>query len=73
SKESTFRTSLREKLDLITRKYVGELLKDPNNRSSKDLILEVRKLFVKSRTDEEFESNKILEDFKRYLENNLDG
>jgi len=64
-------TSIREKLELITRKYVGELLKNPNNHSSKEAILKYRKSFIKSRTDEDFEVNKILEDFKRYLHKNL--
>jgi O-phosphoseryl-tRNA(Sec) kinase len=63
--------SIREKMELITRKYVGELLKNPSNRSLKEAILEYRKSFIKSRTDEELESNLILEDFKRYLDKNL--
>jgi tRNA uridine 5-carbamoylmethylation protein Kti12 len=63
--------SIRDKLELITRKHVGELLKNPNNHSSKIAILEHRKLFIKSRTDEELDASKILEDFKRYLRKNL--
>jgi O-phosphoseryl-tRNA(Sec) kinase len=64
-------TSIREMLDLITRKYVGELLKNPKYQSSKRKILEKRKLYVKSRSDEEFDDKRILEDFKRFLNENL--
>ena len=63
--------SIREVLDLITRKHVGELLINPKYRSSKKAILEYRKSFIKSRTDEEFDVNKILEAFKLYLDKKL--
>ena len=63
--------SIREGLDLITRKYVGELLKNPNYRSSKKAILEYRKLFIKSRSDIEFDAKRVLDDFKLYLDKNL--
>jgi tRNA uridine 5-carbamoylmethylation protein Kti12 len=64
-------TSIREAIDLITRKYVGELLKNPKYRSSKRVILEYRKLYMKSRSNKELEDDQILEDFKRFLNKNL--
>ena len=64
-------TSIREELDLITRKYVSELLKNPKYYISKKAILEYRKSFIKSRSDEELNVNKILEDFKLYLDKKL--
>ncbi|NVM17757.1 MAG: hypothetical protein HWN80_08570, partial [Candidatus Lokiarchaeota archaeon] len=64
-------SSIREELDLITRKSVGELLKNPKYHNSKKAILEYRKSFIKSRTDEELDVNKILEDFKLYLDKKL--
>jgi len=63
--------SIREELDLITRKSVGELLKNPKYHVSKKAILEYRKSFIKSRTDEELDVKKILEDFKLYLDKKL--
>ena len=64
-------SSIREELDLITRKSVGELLKIPKYQMSKEAILEYRKLFIKGRTDEELDVNKILEAFKSYLDKKL--
>jgi len=64
-------TSIREELDIITRKSVGELLKNPKYRVSKKAILEYRKSFVRSRPDEEVDVKKILEDFKVYLDKKL--
>lgn len=64
-------TSIREVVDLITRKYVGELLKNPKYHSSKKAILEYRKSFLRSRSAEDFDDNQILEDFKRFLNRNL--
>ena len=64
-------TSIKEMLDLITRKYVGELLKNPKYRRSKKKILEKRKLYIKSRADKEFDDKHILKDFKRFLKENL--
>ena len=63
--------SIREELDLITRKYIGELFKNPNNHSLREAILECRKSFVKSNSDESLDVNKILEDFKLYLDKKL--
>jgi tRNA uridine 5-carbamoylmethylation protein Kti12 len=71
NKEFLPTTSILEKLELITRRYVGELLKNPSNRNLKEAILKYRKLYIKSRTYEELESNMILEDFKHYLEKKL--
>ena len=66
-------TSIREELDLITRKFVGELLKNPKYHVSKKAILEYRKAFIKSRSDEEFDIKKILVDFKLFLDKKLKG
>jgi tRNA uridine 5-carbamoylmethylation protein Kti12 len=71
--QNTTSNSVLENLDLITRKYVGELLKNPINQGSKDTILKLRKLFIKSRNNEELDVNKILADFKRYIQINLKG
>ncbi len=63
--------SIREELDLITRKFVGELLKNPKYHVSKKAILEFRKAFIKSRANEELDVNKILADFKLFLDKKL--
>lgn len=59
--------SIREELDLITRKYVGELFKNPKHHNSKEAILEYRRLFIKSRSNAKLDAKNILEDFKQYL------
>ena len=64
--------STREMLDVITRKYVGELLSNPKYRKSKKKILEYRKSFVKNKIYENPDSEIILEDFKAFLKKNLD-
>jgi O-phosphoseryl-tRNA(Sec) kinase len=63
--------SIREKIDLITRKYVGELLKNPNYYISKKAILEYRKSFIKKQSDNLIEGDKILKKFKLYLAKHL--
>lgn len=63
--------SIREKIDLITRKYVGELLKNPKYHNSKKAILEHRKSFIKIQSDNLIEENKILKKFKLYLAKHL--
>lgn len=63
--------SIRMDLDLITRKYVGELLKKPKYLNTKKAILEYRILFLKSRANQELDVNNILGDFKQYLEKKL--
>jgi len=63
--------SIREKIDLITRKYVGELLKNPKNHISKNAILEHRKSFIKKQADYLIEEDKILKNFKLYLAKHL--
>lgn len=65
--------SIREEIDLITRKTVGELLKNPKYHVSKKVILEYRKSFIKSRSDEDLDVKKILEDFKLFLDKKLKG
>jgi len=63
--------SIREKIDLITRKYTGELLKNPKYHISKKAILEHRKLFIKKQADNLIEEDKILKKFKLYLAKHL--
>ena len=58
-------------LDLITRKYVGRLLDVPQNLSHKDDLLKYRKSFIKKRKKNLTDTKTILEDFKRYLAQNL--
>jgi tRNA uridine 5-carbamoylmethylation protein Kti12 len=58
-------------LDLITRKYVGRLLDVPQNLSHKDDLLKYRKSFIKKRKKDLTDTKTILEDFKRYLAQNL--
>ena len=78
-KKTTITTTVRKALhssnltalDLITRKYVGRLLDVPQNLSHKDDILKYRKSFIKKRKRELIDTKAILEDFKRYLEQNL--
>ena len=65
--------SIREELDLITRKFVGELLKNPKYHVSKKAILEYRKAYIKSRLEEELDVKKILVDFKLFLDKKLKG
>jgi len=64
--------SIREKIDLITRKYIGELLTNPKYYNSKKAILEHRKSFVKKQSDNFIEEDKILKNFKSYLTKHLD-
>jgi len=63
--------SIQEKIDLITRKYVGELLKNPKYHISKEAILEHRKSFIKKQSDILIEEDKILKNFKLYLAKHL--
>lgn len=63
--------SIREQIDLITRKYVGELLKNPKYQISKKAILEHRKSFIKIQADNLIEEVKILKNFKLYLTKHL--
>ena len=62
---------IREKIDLITRKYVGELLKNPKYHIYKKAILEYRKSFIKKQPENLIEEDKILKNFKLYLAKNL--
>ena len=60
-----------EALDLITRKYVGKLLNDPQNLSHKDDILKHRRFYIKEKSNNLSDTKVTLEDFKRYLARNL--
>ena len=73
--KTTVRNSLHSSnlaaLDLITRKYVGRLLDVPQNHFHKDDLLKYRKSFIKKRKRDLTDTKAILEDFKRYLAQNL--
>lgn len=71
SVQSKLSASFLEILDLTTRKYVNEILKNPKYLNSKKTILESRKSFIKSRLDKEHDVNQILEEFKLYLNEKL--
>ena len=60
-----------ESLDLITRKYVGRLLNNPQNQSHKDEILKHRRLYIKHKSKSFSSTKSILKDFKKYLAENI--
>ena len=60
-----------ESLDLITRKYVGRLLNNPQNQSHKNDILKHRILYIKHKSKSFSNAKTILEDFKKYLAENI--
>lgn len=64
-------TSILEVLDLTTRKYINEILKNPKYRNSTKSIIKARKSFIKNISDKEFDVNQILEEFKLYLNKKL--
>jgi O-phosphoseryl-tRNA(Sec) kinase len=78
-KKSRFKTTVTnlghssnlEALDLITRKYVGRLLNIPQNLSYKDDVLNYRRFYIKINKKNLSDAKAMLEDFKRYLAENL--
>jgi len=61
-----------ERLEKITRKSVGELLKNPEFRQFKKKILELRKQFVMENLNKSFSKSEISRSFKIFLEKSLD-
>ncbi|MFW9898498.1 MAG: AAA family ATPase [Candidatus Thorarchaeota archaeon] len=60
-----------EKLDRITRKIVGDLLRTPKYRSLKNKIIKYRKMYVKKRANTVLSKSDIIKTFKQYLEKSL--
>jgi tRNA uridine 5-carbamoylmethylation protein Kti12 len=60
-----------EKLDTITRKIVGDLLRNPIYKSLKNKIIVYRKLFIKDFLNTSFNELEISKAFKEYLEKSL--
>ncbi len=60
-----------EKLDKITRNIIGELLRNPNNRSFKNKLIKYRKSFVKANLNKFLSESEISNTFKDYLEKSL--
>jgi len=56
-----------EKLDMATRKVVGDLLRDPIYKSLKNQIIKARKLFIKQYPNASFNELEISKDFKKFL------
>lgn len=61
-----------EKLDRITRKIVGDLLRNPMYKSLKNKIIVFRKLFIKDNLNRPISEGEISISFKKYLEKSLD-
>ena len=62
-----------ERLDELTRRVVGNLLRTPGNRSLKRRILSERKQFVKENLGTSLEEREIREGFKKHLKANVEG
>lgn len=60
-----------EKLEKISRIYVGNLLQNSNYLPNKDNILKLRKLFVKNNRNKSLKVSEITSSFKNYLEKSL--
>ncbi len=61
-----------ENLDKYTRKYVGNLLQNPNFQYLKKELLQYRKVFIKKYLAKSLDKSKILKEFKEFLEIKLD-
>jgi tRNA uridine 5-carbamoylmethylation protein Kti12 len=61
-----------ERLEKISRKYVGSLLKNPEYRQKKEKILELRKQFVMENLNKSLSKSEISRALKFYFENRLD-
>lgn len=61
-----------QKLDILTRETVSELLKEPHNREVKSKILAARKHFIKKNLDKAIQISKIPEKFKKFLKKQVD-
>lgn len=60
-----------ERLERITRKFVGNLLKNPEFRQNKERILEIRRQFVMENLNKSFSKSEISRALKNYLESRL--
>jgi len=61
-----------ERLEKITRNFVGNLLKNPEYRKKKEKILEIRRQFVLENLNKSVSKSEISRAFKKYIENRLD-
>lgn len=61
-----------EKLDRITRKIVGDLLRNPMYKSLKNKFIVYRKLFIKDNLNRPISERELSISFKKYLEKSLD-
>ena len=61
-----------EKLDRVTRKIVGDLLRNPMYKSFKNKIVVYRKLFIKDNLNRVISERELSISFKKYLEKSLD-
>ena len=61
-----------EKLDRITRKIVGDLLRNPMYKSLKNKFIVYRKLFIKDNLNKPISEGELSISFKKYLEKSLD-
>ena len=62
-----------ERLEKISRKYVGSLLKNPENRQIKEKILELRKRFVTENLNKSLSKSEISRALKVYFDNSLNA
>ena len=61
-----------EMLDRVTRKIVGDLLRNPRYKSFKNKIIVYRKLFIKDNLNRLISERDLSISFKKYLEKSLD-
>lgn len=61
-----------EKLDRVTRKIVGDLLRNPMYKSLRNKIVVYRKLFIKDNLNKPISERELSISFKKYLEKSLD-
>ena len=61
-----------ERLEKITRKFVGQLFRNPKYLQNKERILEIRRQFVMENLNKSLSKSKISRTFKSYLEKHLD-
>ncbi len=61
-----------EKLDRVTRKIVGDLLRNPKYKSFKNKIFVYRKSFIKENLNMPISEKELSISFKKYLEKSLD-
>ncbi len=64
--------SYHEKLDIISRRIITELLKNPHNRKYKNKIIKQRGIFIRNNLNPELSDSKIEERFIKFLKKKLD-